>query len=353
MEIIHKWLFKTSTGKEEFVDISGENPEVDDFVNSITENISDNKSTKSYKTRSDRTEVLSCIKRICAVELSNDKFHDNALLELEKIARRLIRIEQETDRNYGHLNPVQKGELLLVLLKDNNYYKFLLSKVEVVDILTTENEVSVTYGITKEIKRLWKSCIIDMQVSSDDDTSYHLAEVYSSTNSNYWHHRFLELDELTTDELNTERAFRAIDSVLTKVIKKESKNDHLVLRNAFIQYFRRGDVIDYDLMISEIVDNYQPSDARFTIDKRRILSQKLLDLPDRGGNFDRLFESKPDILKVRIKKTFPLTNEVDLVIKDGIENIRDVIKVEEDPIQGMRLIVKVDNADTFKTFETL
>mgnify|MGYP000249554108 CR=1 FL=1 len=40
------------------------------------------------------------------------------------------------------------------------------------------------------------------------------AKVYSDTKAQYWSNGFLELEELKNDELNTQRAFQAIEATL-------------------------------------------------------------------------------------------------------------------------------------------
>ncbi len=86
---------------------------------------------------------------------------ENANDQLFEVAERLVEIEKDVNSQSGHLNKIQQGELLLVLLRDEEEQtdKFLLSKVEVVTMLNTD-DVSITRGIIKEIKRLWKSCLL-------------------------------------------------------------------------------------------------------------------------------------------------------------------------------------------------
>ncbi len=38
------------------------------------------------------------------------------------------------------------------------------------------------------------------EIPEENSDSYYIADVYSSTSSTYWHHRFLELDEMSSDE---------------------------------------------------------------------------------------------------------------------------------------------------------
>jgi len=47
-----------------------------------------------------------------------------------------------------------------------------------------------------------------------------LARIYSNTVAKYWWHDFLELNELQSDEINTKRAFKAVESTLSRNLKK-------------------------------------------------------------------------------------------------------------------------------------
>ncbi|HEM3522532.1 hypothetical protein [Streptococcus suis] len=190
MEIVKKWLFRISTGEVANLDISHDedgNTEVDKFINDIIKEIQENRSTKQYKTRSTSNKVMKRIKKLNDVELTDEKYMENANDQLFEVAERLVEIEKDVNSQSGHLNKIQQGELLLVLLRDEEEQtdKFLLSKVEVVTMLNTD-DVSITRGIIKEIKRLWKSCLFTLkEIPEENSSSYYIADVYSSTSSTY------------------------------------------------------------------------------------------------------------------------------------------------------------------------
>lgn len=358
MEILKKWLFRTSTAEVENLDISHEDDatEVDEFVNEIITKIQMNKSTKQYRTRSMNNEnnVINAIINLCDVPLTDDGFIENANSQLLEVAKRLVRIETEVDNQSGHLNEIQKGELLLVLLRDEEEQvdKFLLSKVEVVSMLKTD-DVSIARGIIKEVKRLWKSCLFTLaEIEGEAGDNYYLADVYSNNNSTYWHHRFLSLEEMTDDEVNTKRSFNAIDKLLGKEVKKYFPNDYQILRNAFVNYYRRGGRLDYNDMVSEVVRSYHSDDEKFNDEFRDNLFEEFEKLPNKkSGGFDTIFESKYAVLNVRIKKTLPLRQGLSLVITDAIDNIEHVIQAKEDPTHGKQLIINIDDQETFDSFK--
>ncbi|MFI3067943.1 hypothetical protein [Streptococcus suis] len=357
MEIVKKWLFRISTGEVANLDISHDedgDTEVDKFINDIIKEIQENRSTKQYKTRSTSNKVMKRIKKLNDVELTDEKYMENANDQLFEVAERLVEIEKDVNSQSGHLNKIQQGELLLVLLWDEEEQtdKFLLSKVEVVTMLNTD-DVSITRGIIKEIKRLWKSCLFTLkEVPEENGNSYYIADVYSSTSSTYWHHRFLELDEMSSDESNTRNSFIAIDKLLNKEVKKYFPKDHQILRNTVVQYYRKGGDLDYDDMIEAVFESYSPIQELFTDDIKNDLVKKLRELPTKkSGGFDTHFKAITSVLKVRIKNILPLRSGMDLVITDGIDNIQDVIQAKEDPIFGKILIISIEDSATFESFK--
>ena len=112
---------------------------------------------------------------------------------------------------------VQKGSLIQALLYDDerDKYTYLLAKVEHTDFVD-DSDFSFKSGFSKDMKKLWKSCIFEID---DLNASIFQANVYSNNVAKYWYDNFLELDQRVSDEVNTDKAFRAIDSALNRNIK--------------------------------------------------------------------------------------------------------------------------------------
>lgn len=66
-------------------------------------------------------------------------------------------------------------------------------------------------------QKIWKTCLFEID---DLNSVKFLARIYSNTVAKYWWHDFLELNELQSDELNTKRAFKAVESTLSRNLKK-------------------------------------------------------------------------------------------------------------------------------------
>ena len=94
----------------------------------------------------------------------------------------------------------------------------------------------------------------------DPNATNFSAKVYSNNIAKYWYDNFLELDQVVSDEVNTDKAFRAIDSTLNRNVKGIAPRDHTLLRNTMITYFKSNDYIDYDTMIQSTLENYKPTE---------------------------------------------------------------------------------------------
>ena len=113
-------------------------------------------------------------------------------------------------------------------------YSYLLAKVQHSDFVD-DYDFSFKSGFSKNTKEVWKTCIFDIE---DLTADVYMAKVYMSHKSNYWWDSFLELKEAKNDEINTTRAFDAIDNCLGRNIRNVSPRDYTILRNATITYFK-------------------------------------------------------------------------------------------------------------------
>lgn len=321
------------------------NNDFNKFVEDLTTNIRNNTSARSFKTLSSETEVINCILEIC-------KNHNDFEFTKEKmttIAKRLLREETSAQNKIQRTNTtVQKGSLIQVLLSDgDDTYRYILAKVEHTDWVD-DNDFTFKTGFSKDKPDIWKSCIID--IDSFDYEEYY-AKIYSNTNAQYWHNGFLELQEINTDESNTQNAFKYIDKALNRKFGKNKCFDQTVLRNNFIGYFRNHEYIDYDTMVKEIVGNYHPDDDSDEMKKKiKTLYTDLLGLPEKEG-FDKQFLSIPKAIKARIKKTYHVNDGIELKVTDQIPNIGNTIKAYEE--NGVRYLqIRTNDESTYNEFKT-
>ena len=296
-----------------------ETPEAfSDYVRQLIAYINDNTSVREYRTRSANTVVISCILDILRHQIDSEYVTH----KINHIADRLLAKECEAQSTVVRMNTnVQKGSLIQALLYDDDKddYSYLLAKVEHTDFVD-DMDFSFKSGFSKDMKKLWKSCIFHID---DINASSFSAKVYSNTVAKYWYDSFLELDQIVSDEVNTNRAFRAIDSTLSRNIKPMAPRDHNLLRNAMIVYFKSTPFIDYDTMIQDVLEEYEPEELE--PEKMKQVIEKIRELPMKQ-NFDKQFNSVPSAVNDRIRKTYNVYPGIQLKITDGLADIDNTIE---------------------------
>lgn len=313
-----------------------------EYVSQLITYINGNTSIREYTTRSTNTEVISCIKDIVKNQIDTDLVKDR----IDFIANRLLLKEQEVQTSVERMNTnVQKGSLIQALMYDEekDEHTYLLAKVEHTDFVD-DTDFSFKSGFSKDMKKLWKSCVF--KIDDLNATSFS-AKIYSNTSAKYWYNNFLELDQIVSDEVNTDKAFRAIDSTLNRNIKNIAPRDHTLIRNSMIAYFKSNDYIDYDTMVKSTLENYHPIELeRQKMDK---VLDKIRELPDKY-KFDKQFNTVPSVINARIRKVYDVCQGVQLRITDAIDDFDDTIRAYRDTDGNRYIQIKTDNDLTFRRF---
>ena len=314
----------------------------DEYVSELIAHINGNNSVRDYKTRSCFTEVISGAIAIASQKNDADIVRERA----NSIANRLLVKEIEAQGHIGRLNTqVQKGSLIQALLFDEQEQKhvYLLAKVE---HSTFVDDVDFSYktGFSKDKKTIWKSCLIELPSESADE---YYAKVYSNTSAKFWSDDFLELNEMISDETNTLKSFKAIETVLNNNLRGIATKDHTVLRNGFIAYYKGKEHIDFVEMVNSILGKYDPVDIDTT--KVADIREKILQLPEKKG-FDWQFNSVPKTINARIRKTYEVNDGIHLKITDAIENINETIVAYQDENGVRYLKIKTNNENTYRRF---
>lgn len=236
-------------------------PEFGNYIQQLVSYIQTNVSVREYRTQSANTEVIRAIVDI----VKHRSIEEVASRNVDLIAGRLLRKESEVQEQIGPMGArVQKGSLILALIEKEGNTIFLLAKVEHTDFFD-DIDYSIKTGFSKDEKKIWKTCLFEM----DDISALQFqAKVYSNTAAKYWWHDFLELQELQSDEVNTKRAFQAVERVLSKSLKKTAPFDHTAIQNAMYTYFNSVDQFDFEEMLERTLKNYKPNDM--TPDKQEM-----------------------------------------------------------------------------------
>ena len=314
-----------------------------EYISELITHINSNKSVRAYKTISNSTEVVTCVLDI----LNNIENSELFETKNDLIADRLLRKEKEAQSHVGRMNiNVRKGSLIQALLfdQDSETYQYLIAKVEHSEFVD-DSDYSFKTGFSKDKKTIWKSCLIDLfnPVAETFDV-----KIYSDTKAKYWSIDFLELVELINDETNTVSSFKAIDGFLNRNIKRASKQDYVVIRNAFISYMKSNEHIDYRTMVDTVLGNYVPYD----LDKERLdeYRNKLYDLPNKKG-FDYQFNSIPTAINARIGKIYKVTTGIEVKITDSIPDIKETIKAFQAENGVRYLKIKITDDNTYDSFK--
>ncbi len=313
-----------------------------EYIEQLITYINGNTSVREYKTRSVHTEVISSI-----LELIKNRVDDEIVEQnVNMISERLLLKEVEAQQHIAHLDTnVQKGSLVQALLYDeeNDKYVYLLAKVEHTDFVD-DSDFSFKTGFSKDKKTMWKSCLFEI---NDLTQSEYYAYIYSNTVAKYWYSDFLELNELKSDEFNTNKAFRAIESTLNRNIKKDFPKDHTIIRNTIISYFKSNDHIDYNVLLNNTIEKYQP--VEIPKEKMDAMLNKLRELPDKY-EFDRQFNSKPSVINARIRKVYNVYQGIELRITDAVDDIENTIQAYRADDGNRYLQIRTNNDLTFKQF---
>lgn len=314
-----------------------------EYIAELINHINNNKYVRAYKTTSNSTEVISCVLEVL-------KNRDDAFLFSTKndlIANRMLRKEKEAQSHVARMNiNVRKGSLIQALLYDEeeDRFQYLIAKVEHSDFVD-DSDYSFKTGFSKDKKTIWKSCLIDL---FNPDAETFDVKIYSDTKAKYWSIDFLELEELISDETNTVNTFKAIESFLNRNVKRASKQDYSVIRNAFIQYLKSNDHIDYKTMVDTVLKDYYSSELdKTSIDDYR---NRLYELPKKK-NFDYQFNSIPSAINARIRKTYKVTTGIEVKITDSIPNIKETIRAFQADDGNRYLQIKTTDSDTYDYFK--
>lgn len=261
----------------------------------------------------------------------------------QALAERLHEKERDAQKRVARLDvQVQKGSLIQMLFKRDGVPHVLLVKVHLTQFLG-EADYRRTDGYPFE-NTVLKMCLINFNGDSAPvtvavaDTNAQLAE--------YWWKEFLELTELTTNEFNTKTAFNSVEALLARRLKKDYRADYYQLRNNLVGYFRTKKHYNHTKMLDYVFGDYAPVAGKVDIAELRKAAKEL---PGRH-KFDAAFGIDSKCLDKRRRTVIPLTEQIDLELKDAVDNLRETIRSAalEDGTQG----VFIRSADGFHYFST-
>lgn len=308
------------------IDINNQSGDLINYTERLINEITNSNNKRSFEFKSDTTEVRTAI----------DKFLETKYEVGAKInSDRLLNVELKAQQKIAHLNiKIQKGSLFQAVLENALETYIVISKADHNQFLD-EIDFTLKTGLPWE-KRIFKAFLVKM-VSGNPKEIF----VYDTTNrmARYWWDDYLELTEKYTDTHNTKTSLKILDSKIFNPIRKAFPSDHTIIRNSAIGYYRNSEEFELNEFIDQTIKNYKPIDSDFPLDK---IVSKIKELPDRW-KFDARFTIQKDEINKKQSNRIPLTEKIELVLKDYICDLDNVIEAKKDA-EGVKYIkIKTDS----------
>ncbi|UOE48708.1 nucleoid-associated protein [Mucilaginibacter sp. SMC90] len=322
MDIIYNSLFKIDINEASAAQIplpDGTN-DLRSYIIDLLDKIVSDPDKKGFEFESEKSGVKRLIEDI--VNIKGDDYDTFSALTLE-LANRLHKREQESDKRNNLGVDLLKGIAVMSLVRfQDGMRKMIISKAdynEFLDVLSYTKRQGFPIK-----KKIYKAFVAEVD-TTDNITKVAVYDT-NSVFTVYWYRDFLELTQVHTDEHNTEQVFNVIETKILNPIKKTSKRDYIELWNATIRYFRIRPEFTLDGFIEDIISSHVPFDPNLDIHDLESKTRKQL----AKGNFDSKFNIAPNKISKRFKNSIPLTPQIDLNIKDGIQNLKGTIQRYEE-----------------------
>lgn len=317
-------------------DIEKSSADLKEFVNELVKKTGNEKNIRKFKESDSESIVVSSFRKI-----TQTSDLEKQLEQAQKTVDHFVTVKKEAIDRYGER--LQKGSLFQAYVNGEAGRFFLISVVDH-NAFLDEKDYLKHHGIPLEGKAL-KSCVMKL----DGNLTIEDISVYDTNNTiaHYWWNNFLKLDPVSKNEENTKKSFRHIDNTIAKKIKAVSPRDYMILRSNLIGYYYRNKSFSYEGLIDGVFKGY--SSENVSKDQIKELIEEFKVLPEKR-NFDRRFDiSKKDLSKLA-KKTFRLSENMELTLKGSIGAFTGkIVAYEEDGAKYLK--IRINDDKTFKTFE--
>ncbi|MBB2145753.1 hypothetical protein GM921_09665 [Pedobacter sp. LMG 31464] len=341
MDIIFNALYKIDVAAKATQKLphTEEQKELESYVRELLDLIVDEKSSRGYEFTSEHTEVRSLISEIIGTQYTDLSTQEGFA---ESIAKRLLAKEIDAEENNNLNIKLVKGIAVITLIQlSNGERRFVISKADYNEYLDAESYKRRNgFPLKKKIYKAFSAAL-------DEENNISKILVYdtNSTFSVYWWREFLELSEIYTDDYNTEKVFAAIEGNVLNPIKQKHKADFISLWNAAVHYFRVKPEFTVEGFLDDIINTYEPFDSSLDVGSLAKKVEKQFE----NGKFDKHFKIVPKVITKKFKRTIQLTSQIDLNLKDGIQNIEQVIKRFQDK-DGSKWVM-VRSAEGYEYFK--
>lgn len=303
-----------STNSIEKIKIDVEKETIIKYVDALIDEILENPNKRLYKFKDGNTEVKNSIPNI----ISNS---DNLETTLLNNAKRLLEKEVNTDiRMQKTLRiKLQRGSLMQIHFKQGEFDNLLICKVEHDEIIN-EKSFELNRGLNTK-KKVFKAFLYYLGNENREEEIY----LNDKNNSKYWWYDFLELEQVNTNDANTENSLDKLVKIIDKEKKKEGLAlDGTLLRNSIVGYFKSNKEFNFT-EVYDIVSNYTPFNSKFPLTNIISKFDKLKD----DKSFDNQFSIVQKKVDKRIVNTIPLGKGLYLKIDKHVPNLTEIIKPYE------------------------
>lgn len=301
---------------------------------------------RGFRFARETSEVGNIIKNLVC-NLNDENFSSIFEAKTDLLAEKLLDVQQKRAERFPGIHPPKKGSLVVILQKLDEKLTILLSKIDQAIFLSLDDSLYKS-GLPEE-KATQKTCSVTYQLNGNE---YQLVEIIVTDSkpkiSSFWSEDFLDLKELTSDESNTLTAFTAIENVLSTYVKRKSKGDYEGLRNNLVGYFQTKPAFNFGEMIEYVVGEYVPESEEINTET---LKERLKKLPEKK-DFDTAFNIVVSQVKGRFRRSYKVSDKIELRTSDYIEDLKNVIIAKEDEDYGGKiLVIKGINEDLYNTFK--
>lgn len=306
-----------------------------EYINELVALVISNPNRRSYTFQSSTVEVSNAISKYQV----GDEYDEVAAT----IAKRLQDTEQVARVQGANLkNEIPHGLVVQAFIEDAVSRRLLIVKSDYDDFL--DNRFVTRTGLPKK-KKVFKAFLAELTLTGEIVDLY----VCDSTggHSKYWWHGFLELQEKRGDAHNTKTLWEALEKDILTPIRRKHRADYEIIRNAMILYVKSNERFELNDFIQNTIAGYTPQDQELSV-TTMVTALRVLPTKRAANQFDTSFNIIKSEINARSKTTYHVTENIDLVVKTGIENFKnDIQSFEQDGIKYLKIRTTDEG---FKTF---
>jgi len=323
-----------SAGEARNIEITGELTDLNGYLRNLLKEIDSQEHKRSYKVKRPTTEFAVALQDFVVKD-------DLCKFKSKGLAQKLLHEEMRVEQDYKNLNArrkrdsiVNKGSYLQFLYVVDERTCYLGVKIEH-KIFLDENDFKKKSGLP-ETSKVYKACRV---IYSDSD----FEEIYvydkNTEPSVYWWDKFLELEVLRNDELNTQRAAKAIMRILDAKVKKAHPEEYTQIRNAAIVALKQNKQINYNDLVDNLLSTAVFEDAKFNAKIPEIISALKKAPADPKDGFDLQFQGSPGAVQYRQRKV-EMGRNIFLSYPEEIDGLNNFIWAKIDENGDKVVVVK-------------